>query len=76
MLKHSKAKNVFIGFSQTGDILQLSIKDDGKGFDTKKERKGVGLQNIVSRSQIFNGSVSVISDPGKGCELIVSFNTT
>ena len=76
VLKHSKAKNVFIGFSQTGDILQLSIKDDGKGFDTKKERKGVGLQNIVSRSQIFNGSVSVISEPGKGCELIVSFNTT
>lgn len=75
ILKHSKAKNVFIGFRRTQDILQLSIRDDGQGFDVTQKRKGVGLQNIVNRSELFNGSASVISNPGKGCEVIVTFNT-
>lgn len=52
----------------------MRIKDDGNGFDTSEKRKGIGLKNIVSRADLFNGEVIINSQPAKGCELIVNFN--
>jgi signal transduction histidine kinase len=73
IFKHAKAKTVFIGFKKVDGILQLRIKDDGRGFDTSEKRKGIGLKNIVSRADLFNGEVIVNSKPGEGCELVVNF---
>jgi PAS domain S-box-containing protein len=73
IFKHAKANQVIITLEQTGLLLHLSIKDDGAGFDTKQKRKGVGIQNIISRAELCNGKVSVISEPGSGCELMVDF---
>ena len=53
--------------------IQLLIKDDGTGFDPLQKRKGVGLQNITSRAELFGGNVSINAAPGKGCELIIDF---
>jgi signal transduction histidine kinase len=52
----------------------LNIKDDGIGFDPSQKRNGVGLQNIVSRTELFNGNVSINAEPGKSCELVVNFS--
>jgi signal transduction histidine kinase len=73
IFKHANAKTVIIELTQHNECLQLSIKDDGVGFDTLKKRTGVGLQNIVSRSNLFNGEVVIHSQPGAGCELLVAF---
>ena len=75
IIKHADAKKVTIGLTEKSGILLLSVKDDGKGFDTSARRKGVGLKNIMSRTSFFNGEVTVDSEPGKGCELLVKFNT-
>jgi signal transduction histidine kinase len=75
IFKHAKAKTVIIGLKQEAGSLQLKIKDDGTGFDTSEKRKGIGLKNIVSRADLFNGEVIINSKPGEGCELIVNFNT-
>ena len=74
ILKHAKAKTVVISLKQQGNYLQLIIKDDGIGFNTTKKRKGVGIQNIISRAELYNGNVVINSQIGKGCELIVNFN--
>ena len=74
ILKHAKAKTVSIELKQHVILLELNIKDDGIGFDVSSKRNGVGLQNIISRTELFNGNVSINSQPGKGCELIVYFN--
>jgi len=73
IVKHAKAKTVIIGLTQSNESLQLSIKDDGIGFDIAKKRNGIGLKNIVSRTDLFNGKMSISSQPGKGCELVVNF---
>jgi signal transduction histidine kinase len=73
IFKHAYAKTVIIELTQHNEALQLSIKDDGVGFDTLQKKKGVGLQNIVSRTNLFNGEVVVNSKPGAGCELLISF---
>src|SRR5688500_13778423 len=42
ILKHSKAEHVDIAFSRHGSQVQLTIEDDGVGFDTKKVKSGLG----------------------------------
>ncbi|GAB2840696.1 sensor histidine kinase [Ferruginibacter profundus] len=74
ILKHASAKTVFITLQQQGTKVELNITDDGIGFDVTQKRNGVGLQNIINRSAIFNGKVNIASEPGQGCELTVLFN--
>jgi two-component system sensor histidine kinase UhpB len=69
ILKHANASNVSIYLSNTDGRVELSISDDGKGFDPTIKRSGVGLYNIANRVKLFNGSVIIDSAPGKGCRL-------
>jgi len=73
IFKHAQATTVIIEIMQDNGATQVSIKDDGIGFDPEQKRNGVGLQNIVSRANLFNGEVIIHSEPGAGCELIVAF---
>jgi signal transduction histidine kinase len=73
ILKHAKAKTVFITLQQQATAIELNITDDGIGFDITQKRNGVGLQNIISRTSIHNGTVKITSEPGKGCDLTVKF---
>jgi signal transduction histidine kinase len=75
IIKHAAATNVIITLRLVNDRqnenLELVIKDDGKGFDPAQKRNGVGLRNIISRGEVFGGTVTIQSKPGKGCELRV-----
>jgi PAS domain S-box-containing protein len=73
VIHHARAKNVIINIKKEGGQIQVGVKDDGQGFDTSIKRNGVGLRNISSRAEVNNGTVSIISSPGTGCELKVVF---
>lgn len=75
IIKHANARKVDISLRLigNGDSIELTIKDDGDGFDQSEKRSGVGLRNIISRAGLFGGHVSVCSKPGDGCELKVVF---
>jgi signal transduction histidine kinase len=72
-LKHAKATNVHISFSQTPAGYVLSIADDGEGFDVHKKTTGIGIGNIISRAELYKGNAHFLSEPGKGCTLVVTF---
>ncbi|MBO9199508.1 MULTISPECIES: PAS domain-containing sensor histidine kinase [Niastella] len=76
VLKHAAAKNLVIELiaDSEGFAVDLTISDDGKGFELDKVRskKGVGLSNIASRAQLFNGSVHIVTAPGDGCKLKIN----
>jgi signal transduction histidine kinase len=72
ILKHSKAKKAEITLQRTDDTIQLMLKDDGVGFDSKQTRRGIGLSNIYERVSFYNGTVTIQTSPGKGCTIIVS----
>jgi len=74
--KHSKATNVSILFSSKNNILSLNIKDDGIGFDTKKQNPGIGLQNISDRVKNLNGTFVVTSSLGQGSLLCIHIPIT
>ncbi|MEO6548272.1 MAG: PAS domain S-box protein [Ferruginibacter sp.] len=74
ILKYSHASMVHLTIAHENGKILLNIKDNGVGFDKTKKTQGVGLLNIKTRASLFNGTMSVISSPGKGCELKVSFD--
>ncbi|MDB5222840.1 MAG: domain S-box protein [Chitinophagaceae bacterium] len=73
ILKHAHASEVEIEIKNAEDCLELSIKDNGVGFDTGTKKKGIGLKNIQSRAQIYDGNVEIISSPGNGCKMNIIF---
>jgi signal transduction histidine kinase len=64
--KYSKAKNVLIEIIKTDKGLSAIIKDDGRGFDTRKVREGIGLKNMQSRIKSLNGELKIMSGINKG----------
>ncbi|WP_081147983.1 sensor histidine kinase [Niastella vici] len=72
-IKYAAASEVQIAIIQKGRLLQVTIADDGKGFDTTLKRKGIGITNIISRTELFNGRVKIESSPGRGCRMQVRF---
>lgn len=70
--KHSKATKVFFTAKITLDYLELSIKDDGVGFNSDTDKKGNGLRNMQSRLQSIEGVCTIISSNINGTEINVS----
>jgi PAS domain S-box-containing protein len=70
--KHAEANNISVTLKSTIQSVLLEIKDDGKGFDKKTVRKGLGFTNIRNRAELFGGKKEIISTPGEGCFLKVS----
>ena len=71
ILKHAKASNVHIHLSSCSEGIELSINDDGRGFDPAIKKNGVGFYNIRNRVKLFDGSLIIDSSPGRGCLLSV-----
>lgn len=71
IVKHAEAKRVDINLSQTEVITELTISDNGKGFDTSVKSDGIGLNNIQSRIKVFGGDMFIDSKAGHGCRITV-----
>jgi signal transduction histidine kinase len=72
IVKHARATRVLIRLSGEQDHIVLTVTDNGVGFDVGQHRKGVGITNIISRAELFNGKVEIVSGPGEGCTLTVN----
>lgn len=66
--KYAEAKHLQISMTEKAGSILLSVTDDGRGYDTKAQRKGIGISNIIYRVECFNGKISIKSSEGKGCK--------
>ena len=70
--RHAQAKNIRISIYGRSDWVQLSIQDDGVGFDPlHASSRGLGLVGIQERVRELEGKVTVVSQPRKGTILEV-----
>ena len=77
MRKHAGATNARITFSkQRADWLQMTIRDDGRGFDpaapVDPARKSFGLLSMRERVESLGGELEIDSQPGQGTRVIVA----
>jgi signal transduction histidine kinase len=72
ILKHSHASHVDIYLQCKGNEVQLTVRDNGVGFEAKQTRQGIGLSNIYERTRFYSGTVELDTAPGKGCTLEVT----
>jgi PAS domain S-box-containing protein len=75
IVKHAGADRMRVGLSHLGDMLELSVEDNGQGFDPKlsngrSDRHGLGLRSMRERTRLSGGSYSVESAIGQGTRIL------
>ena len=71
VVKHSAARNSAVRLSGSGDSLRLEVSDSGRGFDTSKAGKGMGLLNMRERAMFLGGQMTIRSMVGSGTRIDV-----
>jgi signal transduction histidine kinase/Flp pilus assembly protein TadD len=68
ILKHAQAKNITIQLNKIDESLQVTVEDDGIGYNYGEKIKspGMGLKNILLRVEKLGGKFHVDSMPEKG----------
>jgi two-component system nitrate/nitrite sensor histidine kinase NarX len=70
--KHAEASNVDIKAQYEGTTMELSIHDDGIGFNPGQAGPGhYGLNMMRERVEAVGASLSVASQPGQGTQLTI-----
>jgi len=74
VVKHAKAKHVWIRARRQRQVLYCSVRDDGEGFDSFNIQEGVsqqglGLVAMRERASAIGGTLRIESSPGRGTEL-------
>jgi signal transduction histidine kinase len=70
--KYAEANTIKVELKKIEEDLFLTISDDGNGFDVNKSKKGIGLQNIQSRTIECNGTVDIKSKKGNGTIITIA----
>jgi two-component system, NarL family, sensor histidine kinase UhpB len=76
ILKYAACQHVIVAISKSGNLLSLSVQDDGRGFDAiafeegrGNAYNGNGLKNIKARAMEMNASFGIASEIGKGTSI-------
>lgn len=72
--KHAKASEINVEVKTEKGRFNLTVVDNGKGFDTNDQRKrrSFGILGMTERAMMMSGSLHVKSSPGKGTTLRLS----
>src|SRR5690606_5741242 len=76
ILKNSKARHVKIIVEENTEILEITIKDNGEGFQTDVTKDGSGLKNMQVRAKLLNASFRIKSIPSKGTTTEILYKKT
>jgi PAS domain S-box-containing protein len=73
VVKHANARHAKVRLVRTGDSAELTVSDDGSGFDVqiRKTGTGLGLVSITERVRMIGGTLSIVTAANKGTQLRV-----
>ena len=69
--RHSHANRVEFLVTYRDEEIEVRVSDNGQGFDLDQKPNGIGLRSMSERAKSVQGSLKIVSAPGKGTELIV-----
>lgn len=70
--KYASAKTIKVELKKQEKNIILTISDDGVGFNVNLKKKGIGLQNMISRAKECQGEFNVQSKKDQGTTITVS----
>jgi signal transduction histidine kinase len=72
IIKYSSATEASIIVKFEKDLLNITISDNGIGFEREKILYGNGLLNMEERASIMKADLSILSTAGKGTTIILN----
>ncbi|WP_299764461.1 sensor histidine kinase [uncultured Dokdonia sp.] len=77
-IKHSDGSTVDVQLSYLENLLQLTVEDNGNGFDPKAIKSdGIGMQNVQSRVDYLNATMDFLSNnKGTSYTIVVDAKTS
>ncbi|MEL6811901.1 MAG: histidine kinase [Bacteroidota bacterium] len=73
VIKHARAKKLFVHLYYTSTGLEIRAEEDGVGFNTAKKSHSSGLRNMKSRAKLLGASFELTSEIGKGTQLYLQY---
>jgi signal transduction histidine kinase len=79
--KHADAQHVQVDLEFRAGVVRLSVTDDGAGFNPdsvllgQSRRKAWGLLGMRERADLVNAQFQLVSQPGRGTQVIVEVPT-
>src|SRR3989442_145863 len=70
-VRHAKSRTIKVSVTGHDDRLDVSVTDDGIGFDPARRRDGLGLRGIEERVKELHGTMSIGSAAGEGTALTI-----
>lgn len=70
-MKYSGAKNILLTARKIAEHIEITIKDDGKGFEMDKTEPGNGIRNMQKRAAEINAFISINSETGNGTSIVL-----
>ncbi|MBO9566710.1 MAG: tetratricopeptide repeat protein [Niastella sp.] len=71
--KYAQASCVTIRLSRAGNGLQLTVSDNGKGFDTSRTTSSSGLKGMRERAAALGANLQINSQPQQGTTICLQF---
>lgn len=73
IVRYAQATEVLIQIMAKVGLVNLTIEDNGKGFDPKQVNKSrsMGIQNLYHRITYLKGTIDLQTEPGKGCSYYI-----
>ncbi len=77
VIKHAIARRVDIALLKGPLQVELSIKDDGRGFDPEAIPSGhLGISIMAERARKIGGDFQILSEPARGTEIRVTWTNS
>jgi signal transduction histidine kinase len=70
--RHAQATAVKVALERSGDLLTLTVQDNGVGMADGQDTRGCGLVGIADRVAAAGGKFAIDSEPGNGTLLSLS----
>jgi PAS domain S-box-containing protein len=64
--RHARASRVVVELARRNGVLEVSVSDDGSGFDATGAGSGFGLRGMRERAELLDGRIEIDSGAGRG----------
>ena len=71
--RHARARHVEVTLTAQDVALEVTVRDDGVGFNVERLRTGLGLVGMGERAELAGGRLDIESVPGAGTTVRARF---